>query len=79
MTDQPRNDFYTMSARRRAAHNATKTHMVKSVNKDGMVSKMAPTRSDWQLNAFTSLEAAEKRVGELEVMNPGRKFTVVAL
>ena len=76
---QPRTDFYAMNARRNAQRNATKTHMVKSVNKDGSVSKMAPTRSDWQLNAFTNSEAAELRARELESMNPGRKFAVVAL
>jgi hypothetical protein len=53
--------------------------MVKSVNKDGSTSRMAPTRSDWQLNAFVDESAAEARRVQLEAMNPGRRYVLVAL
>jgi hypothetical protein len=53
--------------------------MVKSVNKDGSISRMALTRSDWQLNAFVDESAAEARRVQLEAMNPGSRYAVVAL
>ena len=53
--------------------------MVKSVNKYGSLSCMAPTRNDWKYDAFASAEDAEKRRAQLEAMNPGRHFAVVAL
>jgi hypothetical protein len=71
--------FRALTARRAAETNATKTHMAKSVNKDGTVSRMAPTGSDWQLNAFTTAEAAETRRAELERLNPGKRYIVVAI
>jgi len=58
---------------------ATARFMVKSVNKDGSISRMALTRSDWQLNAFVDESAAEARRAQLEAMNPGSRFAVVAL
>jgi hypothetical protein len=58
---------------------ATARFMVKSVNKDGSLSRMAPTRSDWQFNAFVDESAAEARRVQLEAMNPGRRYVVVAL
>lgn len=58
---------------------ATVRFMVKSVNKDGSISRMAPTPSTWRLNAFADEAAAEARRAELEAMNPGRRFAVVAL
>lgn len=81
-TNQPRSDFYALQARRQAESNARKTHMVKNVNKDGSVSKMAPTTSCWQLNAFGGSDAqakAEARKAELERLNPGSRFTIVTL
>ena len=51
--------------------------MVKSLNKDGSVSRMAPTASNWQLDAFATEAEAEARREQLEGMNPGRRFTVV--
>jgi hypothetical protein len=53
--------------------------MVKSVNKDGSISRMAPTRNDWMRDAFATAEEAEKRRAQLEAMNPGSRYSVVAL
>lgn len=53
--------------------------MVKAVNKDGSISRMAPTRLDWRNNAFATAEEAEVRRAQLEAMNPGRRFAVVAV
>ena len=53
--------------------------MVKSVNKDGSISRMAPTRLSCQLDAFATIEEAEARRAKLEEMNPGSRFAVVAL
>jgi hypothetical protein len=58
---------------------ATARFMVKSVNKDGSLSRMALTRSDWQLNAFVDESAAEARRVQLEAMNPGHRYVLVAL
>ena len=58
---------------------ATARFMVKSVNKDGSISRMAPTRSDWKYDAFATAEDAEKRRAQLEAMNPGSRYAVVAL
>lgn len=74
--------FRALEARRRNARNATKTHMVKSINKDGSVSKMRPTDLNWQMDAFGGENAeaqAEARRAELERLNPGKRFTVVKL
>jgi hypothetical protein len=35
--------------------------MVKPVNKDGSISRMAPTRNAWKYDAFATAEDAEKR------------------
>ncbi|WP_342379403.1 hypothetical protein [Myxococcus stipitatus] len=59
--------------------NAAKSFMVKSVNKDGSISRMAPTKLSWQLDAFATAEEAEARRAELERLNPGSRFAVVAL
>lgn len=53
--------------------------IVKSVNKDGSVSRMALTPSNWRRNAFVDEAAADARRAELEAMNPGRRYAVVAL
>jgi hypothetical protein len=53
--------------------------MVKSVNKDGSISRMAPTRNAWKYDAFATAEDAERRRAQLEAMNPGSRFAVVAL
>lgn len=58
---------------------ATARFMVKSVNKDGSISRMAPTRNAWQRDAFATAEEAEKRRAELQAMNPRSRFAVVAL
>ena len=58
---------------------ATARFMVKSVNKDGSISRAKPTRDTWLRNAFATIEEAEKRRADLEAMNPGSRFTVVAL
>ncbi|GEL75619.1 hypothetical protein [Myxococcus virescens] len=58
---------------------ATKRFIVKSVNKDGSNSRMAPTQAAWQLNTFEEAEAAEARRAELERLNPGSRFAVVPL
>jgi len=62
-----------------ARANPGKSFMVKALNKDGSVSKMAPTASNWQLDAFCSAEDAERRRTQLEAMNPGRRYAVVAV
>jgi hypothetical protein len=53
--------------------------MVKAVNKDGSISRMAHTRNNWKFDAFTTAEDAEKRRAQLEAMNPGSRYAVVAL
>ncbi len=58
---------------------ATARFMVKSVNKDGSISRMAPTPSTWRLNPFVDEAAADARRAELEAMNPGHRYAVVAL
>jgi len=59
------------------ARDAAARFMVKSVNKDGSISRMALTRSDWQLNAFVDESTAEARRVQLEAMNPGSRYAVV--
>ena len=55
---------------------ATARFMVKSVNKDGSISRMAPTRNDWKYDAFATAEDAEKRRKQglrfFDPPNPGR-------
>jgi hypothetical protein len=58
---------------------ATARFMVKAVNKDGSISRMAPTGNNWKFDAFATAEDAEKRRAQLESMNPGSRFAVVAL
>jgi len=58
---------------------ATARFMVTSVNKDGSISRMAPTKNDWKYDAFATAEDAEKRRAQLEAMNPGSRYAVVAL
>ncbi|MCU0650180.1 MAG: hypothetical protein MUF00_19490 [Gemmatimonadaceae bacterium] len=72
---------YAHARTKRALEQATATarFMVKSLNKDGSVSRMALTRSDWQQNAFVDESAAEARRAQLEKMNPGSRYVVVAL
>jgi hypothetical protein len=53
--------------------------MVKSVNKDGSISRAKPNRDTWLRDAFVTVEEAEKRRVALEAMNPGSRFAVVAL
>ena len=71
--------FRAYATARRERSNEGKSFMMKSLNKDGSVSKMAPTASNWQLDAFVSAEDAERRRTQLEAMNPGRRFEVVTL
>lgn len=53
--------------------------MVRSLNKDGSLSRMALTNSDWQMNAFRTEAEAQARIAELEGLNPGRRFAVAPL
>jgi len=71
--------FHAYATARQNRANATKRFMVKLVNKDGSVSRMAPTNIAWQLDAFATAEEAEMRRTKLEEMNPGHRFAVVAL
>jgi predicted fused transcriptional regulator/phosphomethylpyrimidine kinase len=58
---------------------ATARFMVKRVNKDGSISRAKPDRDAWLRDAFVTAEEAEKHRAALEAMNPGSRFTVVAL
>lgn len=71
--------FRAYATARQNRSNATKRFMVKSVNKDGTISRMAPTKAAWQLDAFATAEEAEVRRAQLEEMNPGHRFAVVEL
>ena len=79
MKIKPTTAFRAYRAASRARANEGKSFMVKPLNKDGSVSKMAPTASNWQLDAFVSAEDAERRRTQLEAMNPGRRFAVVGV
>jgi hypothetical protein len=78
MKIKPTTAFRAYRAASRARANEGKSFMVKALNKDGSVSKMAPTASNWQLDAFVSAEDAERRRTQLEAMNPGRRYAVLA-
>lgn len=69
--------FHALQKRHRDEANAKKRYLVKSLNKGGEVSKAPFTQQDWQHSAFEDKEKAEKRVTDLEKMNPGRKYTIV--
>lgn len=69
--------FHALNKRHRDEANANKRYLVKSVNKGGQVSKTPFTDMNWRLDAFEDKEKAEKRVADLEKMNPGRKYTIV--
>ena len=69
--------FRAFEAARASRAAAAKGFMVKPVNKNGEVSRMAPTATDWQLNAFATADEAEARRAQLEQLNPGRRFAVV--
>jgi hypothetical protein len=71
--------FRALAAAHANRAKADKRFLVKSVNKDGSVSRMAPTKSAWQLDAFATAEGAEKRRAQLEEMNPGCRFAVVPI
>ena len=71
--------FRALNAARAARAAEAKRYMVKSINKNGAVSRMAPTAWDWKLNAFVTAEAAEVRRVELERLNPGSRFAVVSI
>ncbi len=58
---------------RRAAGAAALPFVVRSVNKDGSVSKARPNPA---YDYFATRDGAEKRVGELAKMNPGSRFVV---
>jgi hypothetical protein len=58
---------------------ATACVMVKSVNEDGSISRVKPTRDTWLREAFVTAEETEKRRADIEAMNPGSRVTVVAL
>jgi hypothetical protein len=69
--------FRALNAARAASAAGANRYIVKSINKNSAVSRMAPTAWDWKLNAFVTADAAEVRRGELERMNPGSRFAVV--
>ncbi|RJS13011.1 hypothetical protein DRW03_36290 [Corallococcus sp. H22C18031201] len=71
--------FRAFSTMRANQAKATKRFMVKSVNKDGSISRMAPTQAAWKSDAFEDADAAEARRVELERFNPGSRFAVVPL
>jgi hypothetical protein len=79
MTIKTTTAFRAYATARQNRANAAKSFMVKSVNKDGSISRMAPTKLSWQLDAFATAEEAEARRAQLEKMNPGSRFAVVAL
>ena len=58
---------------------ATARFMVKSVNRDGSISRMKPTRDTWLRDTFATADDAEKRRAYLEALNPCHRFAVVAL
>jgi len=70
-------DFHALNARRRNERNARLTFLVKKVNKDGSVSRMAFTEMDWRYNAFEARDAADARAVALAALNPGSKYAVV--
>ncbi len=53
--------------------------MVRSLNKDGSLSRAPLTHVDWQLNASPILEAAEARVRYLVEKNPNKRFVIIEL
>jgi hypothetical protein len=67
--NQPKGDFYALNRRRR---NARTTHVVRSLNKDGSVSKMHLSDHD----RFSSEERALEAVRRREELNPGRRWIV---
>ena len=77
MKVKPTTAFRAYRAASRTRSNEGKSFMVKALNKDGSVSRMAPTASNWQLDAFATEAEAEARREQLEGMNPGRRFTIV--
>jgi hypothetical protein len=79
MTIKTTTAFRAFATARANRANAVKRFLVKSVNKDGSISRMALTKSAWQLDAFVTAEEAERRRSELEAMNPGSRFAVVAI
>ena len=73
--NQPKSDFYALAARRRNASRAKATHAVKSVNKDGSISKARVHDMDLCRDEVQ----AQARKTYLESLNPGRTFIVVEL
>jgi len=71
--------FSALNSGRKAQSRARYNFVVKSVNKDGSISRAQLTDSDWQLNAFVTEAEAQKRAEQLESMNPGRRFAVCPL
>lgn len=69
--------FKILNANRQDRARAKNNFLVKSLNKDGSVSRARFTAVDWQFNAFVAEADAEKRARALEALNPGKKFTVV--
>ena len=51
--------FRAFEAARANRANDAKNFMVKSVNKDGSISRIAPTKISWQLDAFPAAHANE--------------------
>jgi hypothetical protein len=72
MRIKPTTAFRAYRAASRTRSNEGKSFMVKALNKDGSVSKMAPTASNWQLDAFATEVDAEYCVPRPEVDTLGR-------
>lgn len=69
--------FRAYSAARARKSFDEKEYLVRSLNKDGSISKMVLSHNERRLNAFECAEAAERRREQLEKMNPGSRYIVV--
>ncbi len=57
-------------------HQTLKRVVVRRLTKSGAPSKAPLTNAEWQLNAFTGIDAALVRVDALKKLNPGADFVV---
>ena len=53
--------------------------LVRSLNKDGSVSKAPLTEASLRYNTFADRDAAEARRVQLEKMNPGSRYVVTSV
>ena len=56
--------------------NRTKNFLVRRLTKSGNVSRRRFTAIEWQLDAHTTRDAAERRRLELERLNPGSRYVL---